>query len=59
MEISLKDRQVEVKVTVEGSRKTVQTNIEGGVSDGMWHTVSVHLQRKAENKYVVAQPFSS
>ena len=58
MEISLKDGQVEVKITKEGSRNTVQTNIEGGVSDGMWHTVSVHLQGKAEdkNKYVIAQP---
>ena len=60
MEISLKDGQVEVKITAEGNRGTAETNIEGGLSDGMWHTISVYLQGKAEdkNKYVVAQPSS-
>ena len=48
MEIRIKDGQVNLEVTGEGDSKTVQTNIQGGVSDGMWHTIALYLQEPAE-----------
>ena len=48
LEIRLKDGQVNVEVIGEGDSKTVQTNIQDGVSDGMWHTIALYLQESAE-----------
>ena len=48
LEIRLKDRQVNVEVIGEGDSKTVQTNIQDGVSDGLWHTIALYLQEPAE-----------
>ena len=48
LEIRLKDGRVNVEVIGEGDSKTVQTNIQGGVSDGMWHTIALYLQESAE-----------
>lgn len=44
MDMMLVDSQLKVEVVVSGSTFKLMSDVAGGLSDGKWHAVSLHLE---------------
>ena len=45
MRVFIEDGQVNVKIEVDETVESLVANVPGGVSDGLWHTVSLYLEQ--------------